>query len=300
VTDAGPYAPVPLAPPPAWVEHGDPLPAGCDAVLPPDALVSGAAGAEAVGSVAPGEGVLAAAGDAAAGATLARAGQRLRASDVAAFPAAGVSKVAVRAPEVRVVTTKAGLDGVAALVAAALAAEGAVPTHMHAQDAGALADALTAPGADTVMTIGGTGEGRTDGTAHTVAAAGQLLIHGMGSRPGETAGFGVVGERPVLLLPGRLDGALATWLLVGRAILQRLGGVTAPAPAPRLKLVRKITSTIGLAEVVLVRCAGSDVEPLAAGVFPLGAIGQACGWVLVPPESEGYPSGATVDVHPLP
>lgn len=300
VADAGPYAPVPFAPPPTWVEHGDPLPAGCDAVLPADALVAAAAGPEAVASVAPGEGVLPTAGDVDAGMPLVRAGQRLRASDVAALRPASVSEVAVRTPALRVVTTKAGLDAVAALVAAALSATGAVPTRVDAHDASALADALMAPGADAVITIGGTGEGRTDQTARAVAAAGSLHIHGMGIRPGETAGFGAVGERPVLLLPGRLDAALATWLLVGRAMLRRLSGATECEPAPRLTLARKITSTIGLAEMVLVRRADGDVEPLAAGVFPLAALGQACGWVLVPPESEGYPSGATVDVHPLP
>ena len=33
VTDAGPYAPAPLDPAPAWVEAGEPMPAGTDAVL---------------------------------------------------------------------------------------------------------------------------------------------------------------------------------------------------------------------------------------------------------------------------
>src|SRR5262249_15437178 len=38
VSDAGPYAPVILDPAPPWVECGDPLPDGTDAVLPPDAV----------------------------------------------------------------------------------------------------------------------------------------------------------------------------------------------------------------------------------------------------------------------
>src|SRR3989442_8579235 len=33
VADAGPYAPAPLVPPPAWVDTGDPLPHDSDAVL---------------------------------------------------------------------------------------------------------------------------------------------------------------------------------------------------------------------------------------------------------------------------
>ena len=37
----------------------------------------------------------------------------------------------------------------------------------------------------------------------------------MALSPGETAAFGFVGERPVLLIPGRLDAALAVWLMSG-------------------------------------------------------------------------------------
>src|SRR5262249_30981127 len=38
VADAGPYAPVTLTPPPAFVEVGAPLPPDTDTVLPPDAV----------------------------------------------------------------------------------------------------------------------------------------------------------------------------------------------------------------------------------------------------------------------
>src|SRR5262245_21564074 len=38
ISDAGPYAPVALTPPPTFVEVGAPLPPETDAVLPPDAL----------------------------------------------------------------------------------------------------------------------------------------------------------------------------------------------------------------------------------------------------------------------
>src|SRR5690606_29529718 len=50
VLDAGPYAPVPLSPPPVWVETGSPMPAGTDAVLPLDAVHVNKTGAEALAS----------------------------------------------------------------------------------------------------------------------------------------------------------------------------------------------------------------------------------------------------------
>src|SRR5260370_4003581 len=39
VLDAGPYAPALLAEKPQWVEAGNPVPAGIDAILPPDAVL---------------------------------------------------------------------------------------------------------------------------------------------------------------------------------------------------------------------------------------------------------------------
>jgi molybdopterin molybdotransferase len=61
-----------------------------------------------------------------------------------------------------------------------------------------------------------------------------------------------------------------------------------------------VASSLGLAEVIPVRCSGGQVEPLASGYLSLAAIANADGWILVPPDSEGYPAGATVTVRPLP
>ena len=59
----------------------------------------------------------------------------------------------------------------------------------------------------------------------TLAREGQLTVHGLALTPGETAAFGFVGVRPVLLFPGRLDSALSVWLIVGRRMLDRLAAV---------------------------------------------------------------------------
>src|SRR3954451_15186602 len=103
VADAGPYAPTLLIPAPTWVDAGDPMPRDADAVLPPDAVT----GAEVHAVATPGDGVLAAGADATPDLPLRRAGERLRAADVAALQAAGVSRVSVREPRVRVVSVGA-------------------------------------------------------------------------------------------------------------------------------------------------------------------------------------------------
>ena len=65
-------------------------------------------------------------------------------------------------------------------------------------------------------------------------------------------------------------------------------------------LTRKIVSTVGMAEVVPVRRTADGVEPLASGHWPLQAITRADGWVLVPPESEGFAAGAQLEMRAFP
>jgi molybdopterin molybdotransferase len=160
----------------------------------------------------------------------------------------------------------------------------------------ALADEQT----DIVITIGGTGAGRNDGSVAMLARMGQLDIHGFGIAPGESAALGAVKGHPVLMLPARLDAALAAFLIVGDTLLRRLTGAVVSEPGLPVILARKIVSTVGLAEIVPVRHVPGGVEPLAANYWPMQALARADGWVLVPPESEGFPAGTQLAMRAFP
>lgn len=303
IADAGPYAPVLLAAMPVRVDAGDALPPPCDAVLALDALTITGALVEVIAPVSPGEGVLPAGADLVSGDVLLREGHRLRALDVAVLAAAGMAAVPVRRPRIGVaILRRAGageIDAVSLWLLPALAAAGAEAVAVAAVTAEAAFAAAT-DGLDALITVGGTGVGPGDRTITALARAGEVVAHGLAIRPGETAAIGRVDGRPVLLLPGRPDAALAAWLTAGRVLASGLTGASVPDNALQRPLTRKITSTIGLAEVVLVESDAEAVRPVAAGLFPLRTLAQACGFVLVPPESEGYPMGAIVAVRPLP
>ncbi|MBV8836817.1 MAG: hypothetical protein JO000_09770 [Alphaproteobacteria bacterium] len=290
VADAGPYAPMPLTPPPAWVNVGDVMPSGTDAVLPPDAVTVNGGLAEAHAGATLGDGVLEPGVDAGAGQSL-YLGSRLRALDIAALQAIGVSRVLVREPRVRVVSV--GADAVALAIARAVAARGANVIFVRA-----LERALTED-ADAIVAIGGTGAGSNDHSVEQLARSGQVAFHGFGLSPGETSALGSVGAQPVLLLPARLDAAFAAFLVVGDALLRGLTGALI-SPGMPFKLRRKITSTVGMAEVVLVSRGPDGVEPLVSRYWPTQAIAVADGWVYVPPESEGHAQGACVEMRALP
>jgi molybdopterin molybdotransferase len=125
------------------------------------------------------------------------------------------------------------------------------------------------------------------------------MAHGIAMTPGESAAFGFVKSRPVLLVPGRLDAAIAAWLLIGRVMLARLQGYQDDMPGTEGTLTAKVTSTIGLTELIPVRRVDSGVEPLAAKYLSLAVLCRADRWIVIPASSEGLPAGALVAVRPL-
>src|SRR5262249_40839228 len=300
-TDASAYAPAPL-PAAVWVDVGEPLPGDADAVAPLDGLVMRDGAAQALAPVGPGEGVLSPGADVARGATLLPAGRRLGGLEIALLAAAGVAQARVRVPRLRLVRAAPGgnavIDAAIACIPDAIASPGGIAAHTAAQHS--WADALADPSEDAVVVVGGTGSGRNDTTVHTLASIGELLVHGIGLLPGETTAFGTAGARTVLALSGRLDAALAAWHMLGRAMLVRLaGGLDAP-PMRLASLTRKVSSPVGLSELVPVRCEGFAATPIASGYVPLAALAQANGWIFIKPDSEGYPAQSEVVIRPWP
>jgi molybdopterin biosynthesis enzyme len=255
----------------------------------------------------PGDGVLLPGTDAGAGEVLWRAGHRMRAGDIAVLRALDIPRVPVRRPRIRIV--RAGdrrddtiADAILDWTAAAIAADGGEPEATDMGVEAVLAGDLAADpdGADAVIVVGGTGASARDGSVHALRRAGVVEVHGIAISPGETTAFGMAGSRAVLLIPGRLDAAVAVWLLIGRPLLARLSGGTGDAPSHPGVLTAKTASTVGLTELVLVRRDGGGVAPLASRYLPLATIAHADGWIVIPAASEGLAPGAAVTVRRLP
>jgi len=226
-------------------------------------------------------------------------GRRMSARGLLFAQAAGLQTLRVRRPRVRLVNIPGGLATTQFVAASACAAGAEVEMIAAAgRDAASIAKALDGGDCDLLMTVGGTGMGRTDATVTALAARGDVLAHGIALQPGRTAAVGRIEQTPVVALPGAPDQAFAAWWALARPVLDRLSGQRGRT-MERLPLARKIASSVGIAELVLLKRKEDQWAPLAIGELSLDAIARAEAWLLVPGGAEGFAAGMPVDGYML-
>jgi molybdopterin molybdotransferase len=293
---ASSYSPLPLAGSPVWVEAGDRMPDGCDCVIDSDSVEQTGALFQVSVEAIPGQGVRRG-GD--ANYSIA-AGRRIRPLDLLIARTAGLERIAVRRPQVRVINIPAGAGNAvtAQLIAENASAAGAEIVYAEAsgRDAPSITEAFDLEPPDLIVTIGGTGVGRSDATVETLASRGALLAHGIALQPGRTTAIGRIANCPVIALPGAPDQALAGWWTLALPALDRLSG-REPRRTTTLPLARKIASAVGIAEIVLLKNTADSWIPLATGDLALETIARAAAWLAVPGGSEGVAAGAPVDAY---
>ena len=258
---ASPFAPVPLGAPPR-VLPGDPMPAGTDAVL----LVADTDGTaplvECLRPVDPGTGLRRAGHDARAGDLIAAQGHRLDARHMALARAAGLEMGPVRQPRVALID---------------------LPEPMTAF----LTPWLIGLGADLVDT------GAADLTLRPATDPTPRLA----LAPGDAAEVAVTDTGVTLGLPARFDAGLAAVLALGLPVLAALSG--AVQRTRTLPLSRKLSSGLGVSDLVLLTETQGTWSPGPAGTLTLADLARADAFALIPPQSEGLPQGAPLAATPI-
>jgi molybdopterin molybdotransferase len=299
---ASSYSPLPLAMAPVWVEAGAAIPQGCDCVIDTDLVDQTGPMVQVLAEAIPGQGVRRIGGDIAAGSFVIASGRRVRPLDLLIARAAGLERLTVRRPQLRIINIPAtsGATATAQLIWENARGAGADVTDAEAtgRDAEPIAKAAVAGSCDLLVTIGGSGVGRTDATIGALARCGEVLAHGIALQPGRTAAVGRIGKIPVIVLPGAPDQALAAWWTLALPVLDRLSG-RQPRQAVTLPLVRKIASSVGIAEIVLLQVDNGAWMPLAVGDLSLETIACADAWLAVPGGAEGFAAGTPVDAYML-
>ena len=296
---ASSYSPLPLTSSPDWVEAGDAMPGGCDCVVDADSLDLSGPIAQIMTEAVPGQGVRRAGSDIAAGSVVAALGQPIRPRDLLIARAAGLKELRVRRPRLRIVNVPGGTLATDLIAESARQAGAEVNIgEATGRDAASIASTLDAGGYDLLVVIGGSGVGRRDATVLALAECGDVVAHGIALQPGRTSAVGRIGRTPVVALPGAPAEALAAWWTLALPVLDRLSG-RQPREALGLPLARKIASTVGLAEIVLLEPKDGAWATLAIGDLSLDAIARAEAWLVVPGDSEGFAAGTRVDAYML-
>src|SRR5260221_2975444 len=265
---ASSYSPLPLARPPVWVEAGDAMPEGCDCVIDSDLVDQTGPMVQVLPEAIQGQGVRRTGGDIAEGSSVIAAGRRVRPLDLLVARAAGLERLEVRRPRLRAVSVPATSDhaATAQLISENARAAGAsvVLVEAKARGAASIETALDTASCDVLVTIGGSGVGRTDAAIAALARRGEVLAHGIALQPGRTSAVGRIGKIPVIAFPGAPDQALAAWRTLVLPMLDRLSGLW-PRQRLTLPIQRKISSGVGITEIVLLEQIEDVWMPLSVG-----------------------------------
>jgi len=298
---ASSYTPVPLMTSPVWVEAGDQMPRGCDCVIDADSVDEAGPVIQVLTEAIPGQGVRRAGGHIPDGFVMA-SGARFRALDLVVARSAGLETIGVRRPRLRIVNVPASNGDLTTtrLIEENTRSVGTevVYTEAASRDVASIANALDATACDLLVTIGGSGVGRTDAAVLALAERGEVLAHGIALQPGRTSAIGRIAKTPVIAVPGSADEALAAWWTLALPVLDRLSG-RQPRAVTILPLARKLASSVGIADVALLGREDDRWVPLAVGELPFKTLVSAEAWLVVPDSSEGFAAGTPVGAYLL-
>ena len=157
---------------------------------------------------------------------------------------------------------------------------------------------------DLVIINAGSSAGSEDYTASVVEDLGQLLVHGVAVRPGHPVVLGVVQGKPVIGLPGYPVSAVLTAELFVKPLLERwLGQAPQARPTVGASITRKVLSPLGEDEYLRVKLGRVGEKmvatPLQRGAGIIMSLVRADGMVIIPRFSEGLDAGADVQVQLL-
>jgi molybdopterin molybdotransferase len=299
----------------AEIATGAPLPSGVDAVVMVEETTPGAG--DVVHVLAPvhaDQHVGRAGADITAGATVLRAGDLLLPARVGVVAALGLSALEVYArPRVAIVSTGNELVAPGAplgpgqiydvnrhTLTAIVAAHGGVPVPLDvAADTLEALDAAVdiAAGCDLIVFSGGSSVGDRDLVLDILTRRGEVVFHGIATRPGKPTAFGRIGDVPVFGMPGNPTSCLTNAYVLLVPFLRTLARL--PAHQPRVisaALARRVTSSLGRTQFYTVRLVDGVAAPAFKASGDITSMAHADGYIEIPADVAAVEAGTLVDV----
>ena len=155
---------------------------------------------------------------------------------------------------------------------------------------------------DVVITCGGVSAGEKDHLPQLLQAEGDVFFWKVRMRPGMPLLFGALGNAVFMGLPGNPVSVLATWLALGRPLVDGLQGATEPRPHLRARLAAPWTKRHERLEFLRGRLRSGDdgillVEPNPAdGSHRMRGAADSDALVILPEGERSFASGEIVTV----
>ncbi|MGE5416139.1 MAG: molybdopterin biosynthesis protein [Acidobacteriota bacterium] len=304
------------------VDTGDPVPLEFDAVIMiEDVNYKNAETAEIIAPATPWQHVRSVGEDVVASQMMLPAGFPIGPYEIGAFLTAGVTRVnSARKPKVVIIPTgtemvepgaetgQAGeiTESNSRVLAGLSQSWGAEPLRfaIAVDDRETLKKAVqkASEQADIVIICSGSSAGREDFTADTIAELGELLLHGLATRPGKPAILGMINGKPVIGVPGYPVSAALVFELFARPLISAKLGIAVPeSDMVQAKIARKIASNMGVDEFIHVNVGrvGDDylAFPLNRGAGITTSLVKSDGMLVIPRGTEGYQPGSIVNIR---
>ena len=290
------------------IATGGVLPRGADAVVMVEhtEVIDDALSIALHRAVAPGQFISYAGSDIARGEILLRRGARIGSREIGMLAACGLGAVdVVRRPKVAVLSTgnelirpgdplrPAGVyDSNGAIIAAAVTEAGGTPVVFGAfpDDERALEEAVreALKGCDLVVLSGGTSKGAGDLSHRVVSQLGRpgILVHGVALKPGKPLCLAVIGDKPVIVLPGFPTSAIFCFHTFVAPLIRARAGLPADAiETIKARVPVRIASELGRQEFALVALVrGEDnwlAFPTAKASGAITSFSQADGFIAI-------------------
>ena len=305
------------------ITTGAPMPAGAETVVIREHVHAGGDGIRIPGGIRPGVNVRLAGEDVRAGNRVLASGSVLTPARVSLAAALGLAQLEVATrPTVAVITTgdelvEPGLplppgaiyNSNRELLMGLLRADGLEPTAWPtlpddpARVASMLRDAASS--FDVVVTCGAVSAGDKDHIPALVGEHGRIHFWKVRMKPGMPVLFGNLGRARFLGLPGNPVSVLATWLTLGRSLVDGLQGRAEPRPRFHARLSGAIDKRHPRREFMR-GCLASAADGVlrvapdsATGSHRLAAAASADALIVVPEGVQSLPEGSVVEVLPL-
>ena len=164
--------------------------------------------------------------------------------------------------------------------------------------------------ADMVLTIGGTSLGGLDLVGDTLRkfVKPSQIVHGIRMDRGRVAGVTAIQGKPVVMLPGPIQGAMSAFILFVAPMIGAIGGhdsmMNRPLKATLTEAWEARKRFPNFTKVVYVKLSptetGLEARPMVGETESMTILTGANGYVIVPEERKEIPKGGTVEVHLLP